>query len=231
MRASSLLSPEVSGTGALSDMGFRVGEVTLDGTIELVLFVGIFTGLFGAVYYAISRPWLMWAGEWRGAVFGLLLFAIGSATSDAVNPDNSDFVVLDNIPMIILLFFALFILFGVTVAWLHDWLDRRLPTAEGSTAMVVVYTLASLVSLVFVGGAFVMLGTREGCDCDPPLVAGVAFMILAAVTVALWIASRSTNRGAKVMSALTTVGWVSLAIAFIAGAARAISDISEIIAL
>jgi hypothetical protein len=231
MRAASLLSPDVSGTGVRSEQGFRVGEVTLEGSIELLVFIGIFTGLFGAVYFAITRPWLMWAGKWHGAAFGLVLFAIGSATSDVFNPDNRDFVVLDNIPVIVLLFFALFVLFGVTIAWLYGWLDRRLPSSDDSGPMVAVYALASLLSLIIVAGAFAMLVTDEGCDCNPPLVAGSAFLVLAAATVALWAVARFTNGGSKVMSALTTVGWASLTVAVVAGAVRAISDISDIIAL
>jgi len=229
MRAASLLSPEVSGTGVRSEQGFRVGEVTLEGSIELLIFIGIFTGLFGAVYFAITRPWLMWAGKWHGAAFGLFLFAIGSASSDVLNPDNIDFVVLDNIPVIVLLFFALFILFGVTIAWLYGWLDRRLPKPDDSSPMVAVYALASLLSLIFVGGALVLL-VNSDCDCDPSLVSGSAFIVLAATTVGLWAVTRM-NGSSRVMTAVTTLGWASLTIAFVAGAVRAISDITDIIAL
>ena len=227
MRASSLLSPDVSGTGVRSEQGFRVGEVTLAGSIEFVVFIGIFTGLFGAVYFAITRPWLMWAGKWHGAVFGLLLFAIGSAASDVLNPDNIDFVVLDNIPVIVLLFVALFILFGVTIAWLYGWLDRRLPKPYGSSPMAVVYALASLLSLMFAVGALVLL-VNSDCDCDPSLVSGMALVVLAAVTVALW-AVLQTSRGSQAQKVLTTIGWAALTIAFVAGAVRAISDIADII--
>ena len=229
MRASSLLSPDVSGTGVRSEQGFRVGEVTLEGSIELVVFIGIFTGLFGAVYFAITRPWLIWTGKWHGAVFGLLLFAIGSATSDVLNPDNIDFVVLDNIPVIVLLFFALFVLFGITIAWLYGWLDRRLPKPDDSSPMAAVYALASLLSLMFVGGALVLL-LNSDCDCDPPLVSGTAFIILAATTVALWAVTRTTGNS-RAVKMLTSIGWAALTVAFAAGAVRAISDIADIIAI
>ncbi len=229
MRVSSLLSPDVSGTGIRSEQGFRVGEVTLEGSIELLIFIGIFSGLFGAVYFAIARPWLMWAGRWHGAAFGLLLFAIGSATSDVINPDNRDFFILDNVPVILLLFFALFVLFGVTIAWLYGWLDRHLP-ADGAGSMIVVYALASFFSLTIVAGALVMAVTSEGCDCDAPVVSGSAYIILAAATVALWVVRRKTP-GSRAVNVLITIGWTSLAVAFIAGAVRAISDISDILAL
>jgi len=228
MRASSLLSPDVSGTGVRSEQGFRVGEVTLEGSIELVVFIGIFSGLFGAVYFAITRPWLMWAGKWHGAAFGLFLFAIGSAISDVLNRDNIDFVVLDNITVIVLLFFALFVLFGITIAWLYGWLDRRLPKPDDTSPMAVIYALASLLSLMFVGGALMMLVTDEGCDCNPSLVSGMAFAVLAAVTVALW-AVHQTSGGSRAQKVLTTIGWAALAVAFVAGAVRAISDIADII--
>ena len=227
MRGSSLLSPAVSGTGVRTEQSFRIGEVTLDGSIELVIFVGIFAGFFGAAYYAITRPWLMWIGKWHGAAFGVLLFAIGSATSDALNPDNVDFFLLDNLPLIVLMFLVLFVLFGVTIAWLYGWFDRRLPEAEGAIAGV--YLLASIFSLIFLGSAMGLLVTGQGCDCDAPVVSAVAFVALAAVTIGMW-AFRQAADGSRVMKALTTIGWASLSLAFVAGAVRAISDISDILA-
>lgn len=229
MRASSLLSPEVSGTGIRSEQGFRVGEVTMEGSIGLLVFLGIFVGLFGAVYYAIARPWLMWAGKWHGVAFGVLLFAIGSATSDVFNPDNRDFVILDNIPLIVLLFFSLFVLFGMVIAALYDRLNRRLPAGD-SGPMVGLYALASILSLIFLGGAMVMVATSEGCDCDAPVVSGFAFVVLAATTLGLWTL-RLTSGGSRVRNTLTTIGWAALAVALFAGLGRALSDISEILAL
>ena len=41
-------------TGHLTDSGFRVGETTLGGTLELVLFIGLFAGGIGAILYRLS---------------------------------------------------------------------------------------------------------------------------------------------------------------------------------
>lgn len=229
MRASSLLSPAVSGRGIRTEQGFRIGEVTLDGSIDLVVFIGIFSGLFGAVYYAITRPWLKWMGRWHGAAFGVLLFAIGNATSDVLNPDNIDFFLLDNVAVIVLMFFVLFVLFGVLTAWLYDWFDRRLPEPGNSGPIVGVYGAASLFSLIFFGGAMVMLVTGQGCDCDTPLVSGFAFVVLAAATIGMSVRRASGRFGA--FKTLTAIGWIALSVAFIAGAIRALSDIADILAL
>jgi hypothetical protein len=229
MRLSSLISPDVSGTGVRTEQGFRVGEVTLSGTIELIVFVGIFTGLFGAVYYAVARPWLLRFGRWHGAAFGVLLFLIGSATSDVFNTDNPDFVILDMIPVTATAFIALFVLFGVVISTLFGWLDRRLPAAEGSKPMLGVYLIPTIFPGLFIlPGAMVMLVTDEGCGCDPPIVAGVAFVVLAVITIALWFLGRRATEH-RIVRGLVAVGWVSLAVAAIAGAWRAISDLAAII--
>ena len=76
MRIAGATAPE-SAQGARTEAGFRVGEVTAAGTIELVVFVGIFVGIVGAVLFGVFRPWLSWAGRYRGAAFGVVLFALG----------------------------------------------------------------------------------------------------------------------------------------------------------
>lgn len=228
MRLSSLISPDVSGTGVRTEQGFRVGEVTLEGTIALVVFVGIFSGLFGAVYYAVARPWLLRFGQWQGVAFGLLLLLVGSATSDVFNTDNPDFVILDVIPLTVLAFVALFVLFGVVIAALFGWLDRRLPAVDGSRWMLGVSAISVLPGLLILPGAMVMLVTEQGCGCDPPLVAGGAFVALTVITIALWLLRRF-GAGPRSARTLVVVGWGALAISVIAGAVRVLSDLAAII--
>ncbi|MEE9298839.1 MAG: hypothetical protein V3V29_07385 [Acidimicrobiia bacterium] len=228
MRGATLVS---SIRGVRTEAGARVGEFTLEGTIEIVVFVGIFSGLFGAVFYAVTRPWLMWAGKWHGALFGIFLFAIGSATSDALNPDNRDFFLLDNNHLIVLMFFALFVLFGIAIAGLFSWLDRRLPRFDKAAPFIrVEYVVATALGLPLLFGVVRGLITRELCECDPPLVAGIAFFVLTFVTIATWVLGQS-DRNSRTAAAFRLAGWTALGVATLAGAIRALSDISEIVSL
>ena len=112
-------------TGRLTDSGFRVGETTLGGTLELVLFIGLFAGGIGTILYLMSEPWLVWAGKWRGVVFGGFLLAVSSATSDALDPDNFDFELLGNKAFIVAMFVVLFLAYGGLLAWLSERLEDR----------------------------------------------------------------------------------------------------------
>ena len=95
MRVSGALAPDFA-QGVSTEAGNRVGEITLGGTLVLVFIIGIAAGITGAVLYAVFRPWLAWAGRFRGVAFGVVLFAAGSATSDVLNPDNPDFFIVGN---------------------------------------------------------------------------------------------------------------------------------------
>src|SRR3989449_6683114 len=78
--------------GVTTANGNRVGEITVGGTIALILFGGVFAGLFGGLLYASLRPWLVPFGRWRGLIFGVgLLGLTGSLILDGA---NSDFILL-----------------------------------------------------------------------------------------------------------------------------------------
>ena len=113
--------------GATTEAGFTVGEVTFGGTVALIVFVGVFVGVVGAALYLIFRPWLSWTGRWRGAAVGVVLFAAGSATSDVMNPDNFDFLILGNSLLLVALIASLFLAFGFMINGLFRFLDTRLP--------------------------------------------------------------------------------------------------------
>lgn len=124
MRVAGAAAPDrVRGAG--TEAGFTVGEVTAGGTIALIVFVGIFVGVVGAAIYLASAPWLSWARRWRGLVAGVVLFAAGSATSDVMNPDNFDFVILDNEALLVAMIVGLFLAFGVFIDWVFRVLGRR----------------------------------------------------------------------------------------------------------
>ena len=226
MRLSSFIADEAA-QGRTTEAGFTVGEVTFGGTVELIIFIGILTGLFGAVFYVVLFPWLTWAGTWRGVAFGVTMFAAASATSDIMNTDNIDFFILKNEPILVGVIFLLFIGFGVVVDWMYRVIDRYAP--EPTRAVNVVYYVFSALGLIFVGGAFVALFTGDFCDCEPTR--GVAWsMTIAALGTITWWVSRLATRSPKWLNnAAAVIGYVGTVGVLVFGLIRALSDAAEII--
>jgi|GEM_PF-1125198 hypothetical protein len=212
--------------GATTEAGLTVGEITVGGTIGLIVFVGIFAGIVGAALYVVFRPWLSWAGPWRDVAFGIVLFAVGSATSDVMNPDNVDFLILGNEALLVVMIVALFVGFGVLMDPLAGWLDRRLPEAARRSAASGWYGTFAILGLVLGTAALASsMFTRATCDCDPPIVASVFIAIAAAGTLA-WSAS-AFSRSARLPSIARILGFIGLTGATAAGLVRAIGDAAE----
>jgi hypothetical protein len=209
--------------GATTEAGFTVGEITLDGTLGLILFVGVFAGIVGAALYVVFRPWLSWAGPWRGVAFGIVLLAVGSATSDIMNPDNFDFVILGNEVLIVGLIVALFVGFGALIDPIARWLDGRLRQAGRNPVSFGVYGPVAILG-VLLGTAAVVASmfTRSTCDCDPPIVASIFIGVAAAGTL-VWFASAFSGSD-RLPSIARVLGLIGLAGATAAGLVRAIGD-------
>jgi len=216
--------------GRTTEAGFRVGEVTLGGSIGLIIFIGVISGAAGAVFYLIFRPWLSWAGRWRGAAFGVVLFAATSATSDMLNPDNPDFRILRNELLLVPLIATMFWGFGLLIDWLFGRLDRALPPALARHDPVRFFYLG-LVGFGMLLSAIVPMALYGGetCSCDPPYTASI-FVTVAAVATAIWWLSgiinwlpASTTRGVSLLGYLATGG------VMIFGLLRVVSDISSIV--
>jgi hypothetical protein len=209
-----------------TEAGFRVGEVTVGGTIALIVFVGLFVGVLGATQYVIFRPWLAWAKKWRGLVFGILLFAAGSATSDVMNPDNPDFVILKNEVLLVSMIVLLFLAFGVMLDWLFSTFDRRAPIVDRSAhvplAVLAVFGLViALVTIpVYSGG---------GCDCPAPVFPAIAIGAAAVGTLILFADAMMSGDRPAVRITAAVFGYVGLAGVLVFGLIRAISDAADII--
>jgi hypothetical protein len=228
MRLAAIAAPDAT-HGRLTEGGNVVGEITLAGSLSLVIFVGLASGIAGAALYAVFQPWVGWAGRARGALFGVLLFAIGSATSDVLNPDNRDFTILDSGLLTVAMIALLFVGYGILADALYRWLDGALPPPSGPRRRVVVYSGVALLGVLLVLPLLPsMLFTGEGCDCDPPLLA-TGFVVVAAVgTVLLWASSIwSAAAGARPVARV--LGFAGLAGALGFGLLRALSDAADVI--
>jgi hypothetical protein len=125
MRIAAIAAPEAR--GLLTENGNVIGEVTLAGTIALLVVGGIGSAIVGAGAIVIFDPWLPRRTVARGLVLGGFLLAFGgSIVIDAANPD---FVVLGHRMLTVVLFAALFPAFGLVASGAAAWLDRRIPAA------------------------------------------------------------------------------------------------------
>ena len=147
--------PELA--GSLTSNGNRLGEITFAGTLALILFVGVIAGIGGGVLFASAEPWLR-SRRRKGLIFGAaLLVALGFSVLD---PTNIDFERFGITPLNLVLFAALFIAFGVAIAWLFDRIrtaiDGAGPVAMALTISCWLSALAALavavLSVVSVGG-------------------------------------------------------------------------------
>jgi hypothetical protein len=112
--------------GRITDAEAIVGEVTVDGTIGLAVFIGLFGGMVSLGLFVVLRRWL----PQRSVLAGLLAAAIGAGgfarPSDLLNPDNRDFSMLSPSWLAVAMAITIIVLFGLTFAvlvdrWANTW--------------------------------------------------------------------------------------------------------------
>ena len=227
MRISALVAGD-SARGAITDNGSRVGELTIEGTIELLV-VGLIFGVLGSVVWILSEPWLRRYGHRVGISFGILLFAL--AGTEAIVADNRDFAILDPAWFNVLLFALLFFAYGSLFPVLHRFIDRMLPgRGKTTTAQNVLYGFVLVAGLPFVILTFaaVLADVCEG-PCGPSQrLPGIAFTVMAAATAVLRWKQLHQDPAADDRR-LVTVGMVLLAAAVVLGLIVTIPEIADII--
>ena len=196
--------------GVSTANGERVGEITFGGSLAVVIFVGLPFGVVGGILYAIVEPWLRRARPWHGLAYGVgLLLAIGFIVLD---PSNFDFTRFGPPLLNVAMFAALFVIFGVTIAWLFDTL-RALRDRNGPAARVVdILAWLSLVPAVLV--VVLLLGGAAGLE--PPL----SILIVAVLLVPAIVRWRGLPQA---------IGYASLAGMLLLGAARTLSGLPELV--
>ncbi len=130
MRISGMLSSERA-SRTLTENGNTVGEITLGGTLALMIFVGLAFGVMGGVAVMAVRPWLPAHGWRRYLATGIIGFAVAGpiVLEGGNNPDYERFGILG---LNICLFTMLPFLFGLAVMPVIDAFDRRIsPTLPG----------------------------------------------------------------------------------------------------
>jgi hypothetical protein len=123
MRCAGMLTPPAH-RGLLTENGNVVGKITVGGTLFLAFFAGV-VGVLGGLLYVAIRSRLPGTGWRRGLIYGgLLLATFGFIIMDR---DNPDYRLFGPPGVNVSMFSFVYVLFGLVVAPVADWLDRRLP--------------------------------------------------------------------------------------------------------
>ena len=147
MRAAALLVPDAA--GRLTDNGNQIGEVTLGGSLSLVLVGALFFGLLGGTVWVVVSPWIPGGGRTRSVL--AMPIAVSLTGIVLVQSRNPDFVVLRHDATTVVLLLALIALAGLAIAGFDRWLDRRLPAAATSAAADTIY-----LALTVAGGGLIL---------------------------------------------------------------------------
>jgi len=178
--------------GRLTEAEEQVGQISLDGTLGLVVFIGLFGGLLGGIAYLVLRRWLPASARMAGVILGIL--ALGLAPGiDALNPDNVDFEILKPDLLVVAMLVPLFLLYGMTVASLVERADRSWPLLEWRPVAVA----AHLPLLLLLPAVFALLVTA--------VVVLVVILFQRVGPLARFARSPAIDLGARGLLAVTTV--------------------------
>ncbi len=144
MRLLAITSPE--SRGQLTEADEVVGQISLEGTLGLIVFGGLFAGILSSLLYLLIRRWLP-SGRLGGMTFGLLLLLLFSTRIEPVRADNIDFILVGPPWLAVLTFSALALLHGLAVVALAGRYSRSLPALSRRPSTLLRY---SPVLLLFV---------------------------------------------------------------------------------
>ncbi len=219
MFVSRLLHPEA--LGRITENGNRIGEFTVDGTIELIVFGGLLSGLLAGVVWVLVREWI----PKKAALVGLGAVAIGG--SFLIQGNNRDFFILQDPRLDLVLLLGLLFLFGVVLYWVDGLLDEKMPD-QPQTFGIVVYSLMVAIAAPLIIPTFASMFSKDFCFCsNPPIWTGVFLTATSLSTIVWWV---QHLRGADTPSrTLNMIGTTSLALTAIAGAVDLTTEITQIL--
>jgi hypothetical protein len=117
--------------GKLTEAEEIVGDITFDGSLGFVIFIGILFPALAALTYIGLRHFLPNPAALGGAIFGVILLGT-LGVDDPMSPDNVDFEVLEPLSLAVAGVAFLALLFGVTFAALATRFDAAVkPLSAG----------------------------------------------------------------------------------------------------
>ena len=145
MRVLAIVDSEATGT--FTENGNQVGDITLGGTLGLVMFVGIPSGVAAGLIVFVVRRWLPARLVWRGLALSIVLLAVLGGT--VIDADNADFRLLEPAGLAIALFGVLFLVAGYPLALLADRWGPGVPRVLYSGSVTIVGGLLLVVLVSF----------------------------------------------------------------------------------
>lgn len=216
MRLSAVVASDA--TGRLTENGNRVGEITVPGTIALLIFGGLLSGLLAGVVWVLAYPWMKDISH-RWAVAGVLAVALGGPL--LISAGNSDFFILQPAWFHVSLFVLLLFVLGMAVSLTDHWLERSLPRGDSNViGPLVVYTLiagAGAPAILLLFGSYF---AKSVCGCAAPARPVGLFLIgVGFATAYAWIArmrakeptTRVGTAGAWLLVAASVAGLIHTA--------------------
>ena len=186
MRIHALIVPAAAGMA--TENGNRIGEITLGGTVALLLFAGLFGAILLGVLWVVISPWLPGGTVGRGIVGVPLAVALGAPQLIVLG--NQDFIVLRHHPLVVVTLLALIAILPLALSIVDSWLDRRLPRGTPGSLAV-----AGYLGLAALGGLFglILLVQMLGEGRTQPL--AVVTIGMGLITLAWWF-QRTSGRPA-----------------------------------
>jgi ABC-type transport system involved in cytochrome c biogenesis permease subunit len=138
--------------GSITGSGAFVGDITLGGTVNVLLFC-MALGIFGAFLYVALRSWLPARGAYRSLVFVLIVLGLGLFVT--IDSNQGDFVFV-NTAVSIVSFTAVLLLYALLMPPLIDRLAPRTPARSpwGHGVVACVLGLSLVVGALAVKHAF-----------------------------------------------------------------------------
>ena len=218
MLASRLLHPDA--VGRLTENGNRIGEFTVEGTLVLILFGGLVSGLIAGVVWAVVKPWT----PSNPAAVGLGVVSIGGF--QLIDSDNPDFVILEGPAPDLVLLVGLLFAFGAVLHRVDAWLEERLPT--GGAVATGIYAITVVLGVPLLIPTFGAFFSREFCFCAHPPVWIGAFLVASAAATVWWWGSHLSGADAPSRT-LRILGSWSLLAAVAAGGVHLAGQVIDIL--
>jgi hypothetical protein len=174
MRLSAMAADD-SRIGLLTENGNVVGAITTEGTLALLLFVGLPAGLSMGLFLFLLRSVL--PARFLPLWVSLVLLAFASPL--VIDPGNADFTIVGNGALNVAMFVALFPAFGFCSIWIAERFERWL--VQPPLARLAPLTIAGSV----LGACFGVLGLLVLMVASGPLATALLVVFSAAAIVAI----------------------------------------------